>query len=117
VLLLHGETPAERRAFPHTGTLLNGNNRGAEQPTPAAASRGISNRVRGRSPGLKVLMRRLPGKLFPSGKSTHPHFLTVAGAAQALPAEAGAPVSRFTRTPDIDWGGRAPQTAAILAQF
>lgn len=50
------------------------------RPLPLAAS---STVVRGRSPGSEVLTHRLPKEFVLSGFVMRPHFLTVAGAAQA----------------------------------
>ena len=54
---------------------------GAEaSPRHAATPQRIRWFVPGRSPGLEVLVHRLPG-VEPSGILMNPHFLTVAGAA------------------------------------
>ena len=49
-------------------------------PRHAAIPQRIRWCVHGRSPGLEVLVHRLPG-VEPSGILMNPHFLTVAGAA------------------------------------
>jgi len=64
-----------------------------------AAPRSIPQPASGRYTGSQDLARRLPGKN-PSGFVARPHLLTVAGAAPALPATAGAPDSRLSAPPE-----------------
>ena len=64
-------------------------------PRHAAIPQRIRWCVLGRSPGLEVLVHRLPG-IEPSGILMNPHFLTVAGAAPESTDEVS-PASRFTR--------------------
>ena len=84
-MILHCGLPV-RPASPQAGDKTNaqGMTAWAETIRRRTAPRSAFNWiVRGRSPGSEVLLPRLPGN-DPSGWMRQPHFLTVAGAAQAL---------------------------------